>query len=58
MISINPEKGEPATGWVLDIFGDGERLIQKVVFDEPKNCEQCVMDASRALSAHYSVVGR
>ena len=38
MISINPEKGEPATGWVLDIFGDGERLIQKVVeLGEPRS---------------------
>lgn len=56
MISINPEKGEPATGWVLDIFGDGERLIQKAVeLDEPQSREQCVVDAKQALSAHYSV---
>ena len=56
MISINPEKGEPATGWVLDIFGDGERLIQKVVeLEEPQSREQCVLDAKQALSAHYSV---
>jgi hypothetical protein len=56
MISINPEKGEPATGWVLDIFGDGERLIQKVVeLEEPQSREQCVLDAEQALSAHYSV---
>jgi hypothetical protein len=56
MISINPEKGEPATGWTLDIFGDGERLIQKVVeLEEPQSREQCVLDAKQALSAHYSV---
>ena len=56
MISINPEKGEPATGWVLDIFGDGERLIQKVVeLEEPQSREQCVLDAKQALSVHYSL---
>jgi hypothetical protein len=56
MISINPEKGEPASGWVLDIFGDGERLIQKVVgLEEPQSREQCVLDAKQALSVHYSL---
>jgi hypothetical protein len=56
MISINPEKGEPATGWVLEIFGDGERLIQKVVeLEEPQSREQCALDAKQALSVHYSL---
>ena len=58
MMAVYPERGEPAEGWVLELFAADSvaRLDQyEVPLVEPVSRAQCVLDAQEALEAEYNV---